>query len=349
MGLSSEAEKAADSITSAPFHGSSQFLPDLNKDYITSARPQSCFSLLPSNRVIKVGEVDLSYSKPANTTSDSESRSCSKHCDWDPDRYRRPQPRCRDEAGNLYRDETSSLYRNEMGNTTRNETSSLPNFVQSDPPIGKGQPVCPYPGCGRAFGRVGDLKRHERQHNPEKEFSCPDCDYQSHRRDHLTQHKRKKHKAQETETIYSESDFRVGKRSNSTRKNLVTNRRANAGMAIPFYAVDDLHVPGSPGLEFDVQEAQDLDLLQTNKAQAPILDNVRTMDTEEETSQKLSQPSRGTQRTKQTQVTGNQLVGPAMNAFALGIRSSPMDYWRSPTLNERDNARNTRQSLRTKR
>ena len=352
MQLSSRIEKAADSIAPVSFHGSSQYLPDLNRGSITFARPKPFLSLVPSNRVMKVEEVDLSYSKPANITSDSASRSNSKYCDWDPDRYKRSNL-CRDEAGNFCCAETSNLHRNEKGTTNGYEASSRPNFVQSDPPIGKGQSVCTYPGCGRTFGRSSDLKRHERQHNPKKEFSCPNCEYRSHRKDHLTQHKLKKHKAAGIEPAHSKSDFSNGKRSNSGPKNLVPNRRAGAGMATPLYADEHIHVPLSPRLEFDRQEAQVLDLLQTDKmqiegVQTPSPDDLNNMEADVETTREDPQPSRVIRRVKPTQVTGEQPIGPAINAFALGIRPSSMDYWPPPALNELKNPGNTGKSPSTK-
>ena len=59
---------------------------------------------------------------------------------------------------------------------------------------------CSYPRCEKTFTRASDLQRHQLSHSSVKQFSCPNCDYQAYRKDHLTQHRLKKHTKEEDES-----------------------------------------------------------------------------------------------------------------------------------------------------
>ncbi|CAB1449127.1 unnamed protein product [Pleuronectes platessa] len=50
---------------------------------------------------------------------------------------------------------------------------------------------CTWPDCGKKFSRSDELTRHYRTHTGEKRFNCPMCDKCFMRSDHLTKHARR--------------------------------------------------------------------------------------------------------------------------------------------------------------
>lgn len=49
--------------------------------------------------------------------------------------------------------------------------------------------VCSFDGCGRAFARQHDRKRHESLHNDDKPYQCLGCDKKFARIDGLARHR----------------------------------------------------------------------------------------------------------------------------------------------------------------
>ena len=59
---------------------------------------------------------------------------------------------------------------------------------------------CTWSGCGKRFARSDELARHHRTHTGEKRFACPVCDKRFMRSDHLSKHVKRHSNGAETPT-----------------------------------------------------------------------------------------------------------------------------------------------------